>query len=410
MKSKTILGILLITAGIVLIVYYDQYLRPEREAQELLVEGKMVFERGDETGDKETINQAINTFTRVIVKYPKTSALTESYFYIGKCYEKLKLYRLAYMKYAYLIKNNRSSLNEDLRKEVLVRLAHINILKQYSEEGIDQLYGLLNTSFNKEFRSRVYTELGHTYLKLGRFEKSKRMFDISLTEYGGNEEAILGKARSYKHMGHDTQAYNLYDYFLKYYGAISQYTGDVRRSYREQAYQSGLSAFRRGHYSAAISFFRRILIHFPYDRKAENALYWTGESYFAMKKFNTALGYFNRVLRNGYYHKDQDAQIKKGYAYFLSKRFDLAAREFQTYLRNYPRGRHASVAREWKMMSSKELLYRIRSKKLPRIEEEDEITPKDEMPIEDDEEVSGDIREEFIDTEGKIELENVAEL
>jgi TolA-binding protein len=410
MKSKTILGILLITAGIVLIVYYDQYLRPEREARELLVEGKMVFERGDETGDKETINHAINTFTRVIVKYPKTRAITESYFYIGKCYEKLKLYRLAYMKYAYLIKNNRSSLNEELRKEILMRLAHINILKRYSEEGIDQLYGLLNASFNKEFRSRVYTELGHTYLKLGRFKKSKRMFDISLTEYGGNEEAILGKARSYKHMGYDTKAYDLYDYFLKYYGAISQYTGDVRRSYREQAYQSGLSAFRRGRYSAAISFFRRILTHFPYDRKAENALYWIGESYFAMKKFNTAIGYFNRVLRNGYYHKNQDAQIKKGYAYFLSKRFDLAAREFQTYLRNYPRGRHASVAREWKKMSSKELLYRIRSKKLPRIKEEDEITPKDEMPLEDDEEVSGDIREEFTDTEGKIELENVAEL
>ncbi len=408
MKSKTILGILLIILGIVLIIYYEQYYRPEREARELLAEGKMIFERGDETGDKETINQAVNVFSRVIVKYPRTTSITESYFFIGKCYEKLKLYRLAYLKYAYLIKNNRSTLAPSLKKEILMRLAHINILKRYSEEGIDQLYGLLNASFNKEFRSRVYTELGHTYLKLGEYKKSKRMFDISLSEYGSNEEAIIGKARAYKRMGHDNDAYDLYEYFIKYYGAISQYTEDVKRSYKQQAYASGLHAFRKGRYYAAISFFNRVLRNFPYDKRSENALYWVGESYFAIKKFNTAISYFNRALTNSYYHKDQDAQIKKGYAYFLSKRFDLAAREFQTYLRNYPRGRHASIAKEWKRMSSKELLYRIRGKELPKVKEE--LTPEDKTPFEDDEEVFGDYGDDSSREKKRIRLENVAEL
>lgn len=409
MKSKTILGILLITLGIGLIFYYEQYHRPEREAQELLAEGKMIFERGDETGDKETINQAVNVFSKVIVKYPRTRSITESYFFIGKCYEKLKLYRLAYLKYAYLIKNNRSTLAASLKKEIMMRLAHINILKRYSEEGIDQLYSLLNASFNKEFRSRVYTELGHTYLKLGQYNKSKRMFDISLSEYGSNEEAIIGKARAYKRMGYDNDAYNLYEYFIRYYGAISQYTDDVKRSYKQQAYASGLHAFRKGSYSAAISYFNRILRNFPYDKISENALYWIGESNFAMRKFNTAIAYFNRALTNSYYHKDQDAQIKKGYAYFLSKRFDLAAREFQTYLRNYPQGRHVSIAKEWKRMSSKELLYRIRGKELPKVKEE-ELSPDDEPSLEDDEEVVGDYRDDSSRESKRIRLENVAEL
>jgi hypothetical protein len=62
------------------------------------------------------------------------------------------------------------------------------------------------------------------------------------------------------------------------------------------------------------------------------------------------------VLSNGFYHKDQDAQIKKGYAYFSTKRFDLAAREFQNYLRQNPNGRYAPIAREWSQMSTRELL------------------------------------------------------
>ena len=209
-------------------------------------------------------------------------------------------------------------------------------------------------------------------------------------------------------MGHDNDAYDLYEYFIKYYGAISQYTEDVKRSYKQQAYASGLHAFRKGSYYEAISFFNRVLRNFPYDKISENALYWTGESYFAIKKFNTAISYFSRALTNSYYHKDQDAQIKKGYAYFLGKRFDLAAREFQTYLRNYPSGRHASIAKEWKRMSSKELLYRIRGKELPKVKEE--LSPEDKTPFEDDEEVFGDYRDDSSQKKKGIRLENVAEL
>lgn len=410
MRLKITIGAVLVALGVGLFLFYEFYQKPARESREMMTEGKMIFERGD----RESINQAIGIFTRVIARYPKSRLIPEAYFFIGQSYEKIGLNRLAYLKYSYLLKNRPPYLSEDLRKEVLIRMAHLQVLKRQDEEGINQLFGLLQGNFNKEFRSRVYSELGYTYLKLGQSQRANRMFDIALSEHGSNEEALVGKARARKRMGHDSDAYDLYDHFLKYYGEVSQYTGDVRSSYRDQAYRSGLSAFRGGNYSGAITYFRRVIDHFPGDRLSENALYWTGESYFARRHFDTAISYFNRVLRNSYYHKDQDAQIKKGYAYFLSKRFDLAAREFQTYSKNWPGGRHAATARKWKEMSTRELLYRIDERNTPEVDEEIETDVLNEKKVEKsrlgDEEVAGG-QDDVIRHDGSaIELENVAEL
>lgn len=419
MKLKTIIiGIILIVLGIGIFVYYDFYIKPDKAAQELLMEGGFVSERGDKT----SVSNAIDIYTKIIVKYPDSKYVSDAYFQIARCYEKLGLHRLAYLKYIYLIKDNKRNISSEMKKEVQIRLAHINVLKEYSEEAVNQLYGLLNTNYNKEFRSRIYSELGHTYLRQKDHRRAKRMFDISLSEYGSNEDAILGQARSLKWMGKDNDAYDLYEHFLKYYGAVSQYTYDVRRSYRDQAYASGLTAFRNGQYAAAISFFNRVLVNFSYDKIVENALYWTGESYYGLGQFDKAISYFNRTLSNQLYHKDEDARIKKGYAYFVSKRFDLAAREFQVYLEQHPTGKYAPIAKNWKEMSTKELLYRIQTKKLPEVneipkEKQEQMieTPKKEREgleedksTEKDEEISG---EYFKDTlNNRIELENVAEL
>jgi len=391
MNRGIVIGFLFIVLGVGLFAYYDYYVRSGREARELLTEAKLIYERGD----RDSINNSIGIFTKVIARYPGTKAEIESYYYIAQSYEKLGLRRLAYLKYLYILKNNRHVPSE-FDSEIRARLAHLRITNSNTEEGIHQLLSLLNYSGSKDFRSRVYTELGHTYLKLNSYDKSKRMFDIALYENGSNEDALLGKARTYKLMGHPTAAYDLYDYFLKYYGGFSQYSNDVRKSYLQQVYESGFHSYQKGRYHDAISFFQRLLQKFPGSYKSENALYWTGESYFSLGNYNSALRYFSSALSNGYLHKDQDARIKKGYTYFMTGRFDLAAREFQVYMDSYPHGRHVNAARHWKDMSTRELLYRIKDKMIPEDEE--------------DRESSGDASE----TSGKdgyyIQKENIAEM
>jgi TolA-binding protein len=424
MRTKTvIIGIILILLGIGSYIFYDFYVRPDKAAKVLLTEGEFIYERGD----KASINSAIDMYTRILVNYPESKYVSEAYYRIARCYERLGLYSLAYLKYNYLIKNGNAKLNSDMRKEVLIRLAHINVLKQNSEEAVSQLFNLLNTNYNKEFRSKVYSELGYIYLKQKDYKKAKRMFDISLTEFGSNEEALIGQARALKWMGKESEAYDLYESFLRYYGAVSQYTYDVLKAYKEQAYNSGLNAFRNGRYSASISFFNRILTNFPGDKISENALYWTGEAYYSMSEFDKAIAYFNKTLSNGFSHKDEDARIKKGCAYFAAKKFDLAARDFQLYLQYYPKGKYASIAANWKEMSTKELLFSIQNKKLPEAkdvtkakEEKSKESPKnqgkqddeleeDSGTAEKDEEISGEYYKDTL-MENGIELENVAEL
>jgi len=369
MKKWILVGIIFICLGIGLFAYYDSFVKPEREAKELIVEGKMSFERND----KESINKAIDIFTKVIAKYPGTDSSIEAYYYIAESYEKLNLNRLAYLKYIYLIKS-KQKISGEMEKEINARIARLKIMKRYDEEGIHSLMGLLNFSDNKDFRSRIYTELGHTYLKTGELQKSKRMFDLALSENGNNEEAILGKARTYKRMGQDGQAYDLYDHFLKYYSNFSNYTGDVTSSYTKQLYESGIINYRKGKYYPAISYFKKYLTQFPGSSKTENSLYWIGESYFSLKQYDAAISYFRKVLTNDFYQKDQDAAIKIGYSYFMAKNYDLASREFQSYLDTYPNGKYVERAKQWKEMSTKEMMYKYKKNDKLKTDVEDEST------------------------------------
>jgi len=375
MKKGIILGAVLIVLGIGLYAYYDRYIRYEREAQELLTEGKFVYERGS----REAINSAIDIFSKVIARYRGTPSEIEAYFYMAQSYEKLKLNDYAYLKYIYLLKSNRN-IDPALKDEIKARIARIKTLRFRTDEGIHQLLDMLNRTDNKDFKSRIYTELGYTYLQMKEYQKSKQMFDIALAENGDNEEAILGKARAYKRLGSADLAYNLYEYFLKYYGNYSHYANDVQRSYIDQVYRSGFESYRRGNYYAALSYFKRIVNHYPEDGKAINSVYWIGECYFGLKKYSTAINYFNRVLENYSSRKDEDARINVGYAYFLLKKFDLAAREFQIYINTYPNGRHLETAKKWKSMSTQELLHRIQNKMIPDAEEEKIDNAKKKQP------------------------------
>jgi len=354
MKKWIIVGMTFILMGIGLLIYYDYVVKPQRdakmaskEAEELFIESYEIYQRAD----KESINKAIDIFTKVIAKYPDTDAGIKSYFYIAEAYEKLNLNRQAYLKYITLI-NNRDKIPSDMEKEINVRLARLNIMKQYSEEGIHSLLTLLQNNYNKDFRSRIYTELGHTYLKIGDLQRAARMFDLALSEKSDNEEAILGKARTLKRLGKDIAAYELYDHFLKYYGNFSNYTRDVSSSYEKQLYESGLSEFRKGRYTSAITFFKKYISQFSNNQRAVNSLYMLGESYYKLKQYDNAISYYRRVIASNFNENDQDALIKIGHSYFEANNFPLAEKEFQRYIDIYPKGKYIEAARQMKERSA----------------------------------------------------------
>jgi outer membrane protein assembly factor BamD (BamD/ComL family) len=353
MNSKSlIIGISLIIIGGSVFSLYSYLLKPEHEARALITESRLIMERGD----KDSYNQTINTLRNIFVKYPGTKAVPEAYFMTAQSYEKLGLYRIAYLKYSYLLRQPLAKKTSDqIKAEASIHMNKIRILRSYTEEGVHNLYNMLGTEQTTDLRSKIYAEIGQAYLKKGDLPRAKSSFDIALQENTANEEALLGKARSLKRSGLDDEAFLLYDYFLKYYGAVSPYTADVTRTYANELYDSGIRAYRAGSYYRSVDYFNRFLSRFGGGKYSENAYYWAGESYYSLRSYDNAVRYFDRVLSNNYYHKDEDARIKKGMALFMMKRYDLAAKEFQTYLRDYPRGRFVPDARKWKDMSANEI-------------------------------------------------------
>ncbi|MFW6366157.1 MAG: tetratricopeptide repeat protein [Spirochaetota bacterium] len=396
--KKILAGTLLVGIGLLLVAYYDLSFKPESEAEKLYNEARLIKERAENEelfnqdilysdsmpeGQSETysrldnrsaINDAIDLFTKIIARYPDTSYSAKALYHIADSYEKIGLFRLAYLKYSYILKEKRHSLDDQTQKEIIAKLAKLKIKKNYSEEGISQLYSLLEDSTDPQFRSRIYSEIGYSYLKVDEVSRAEQAFELSLREYSENQEAILGKARALKRLGKSSEAFEQYDYFLAHHGLFSQYTRDVKNAYLKQSYATALSHFKNGSYWSAINYFNIVLNRFPGSKYTENSCYWIGESYYKLGRYDTARNYYSKALSNGYYHKDQDSRIKMGYTYFMQKKYDLAAREFQTYIESYPKGRYISIARRWKESSAREL-----TNQLQRQQENDEERDLDEM-------------------------------
>lgn len=400
MRKEAVAGIILIVLGVGLFAYYNSRIKPEDEGAKLLNEGIGIFERDT----KEAVNEAINIFNKVIANYPGTKAANDAAVYVAQGYEKTGLNRLAYIKYAYILKS--SNADEATKIDIRHRLGKLNVMKQLTDEGVHQMMMALNETNDPELRSRIYTELGHVYLKQGNASKALQMFDIAVGQYGNNEEAILGKARAYKRLGQDEKAYDLYDYFLKYYGDFSLFANDIKTGYIDQLYDSGYNSYKKKSYWKALEYFQRFLKLFPENKKSENAMYWTGECYFALKRYDTAISWFNKVLANGFTQKDEDATIKLGYCYFLNKRFDTASEKFRAYINAYPSGRHVETARKWQELSNKELSYKIMERMEPEESETEEADTADmKKPMADG------VNEVINPNSGShIKLENVAEI
>jgi hypothetical protein len=58
----------------------------------------------------------------------------------------------------------------------------------------------------------------------------------------------------------------------------------------------------------------------------------------------------------------------------MARNYDLASREFQKYIDNYPNGKYIVRAREWKEMSTKEMMYKYKKIEKSDTDAEDEST------------------------------------
>jgi tol-pal system protein YbgF len=110
-------------------------------------------------------------------------------------------------------------------------------------------------------------------------------------------------------------------------------------------YDSGLRLYNSEKPREAIAEFARVLQTAPSSDLADNAEYWTGECYYKLEEYPSALEAFKRVFNHQGSNKYEDAQLKIGMTYREMGNRDEAISALRELLQKYPNSQYIEIAR-----------------------------------------------------------------
>ncbi len=111
-------------------------------------------------------------------------------------------------------------------------------------------------------------------------------------------------------------------------------------------YEAAYLQVTRGQYDLAVNAMEDFVRQFPSSDLADNAVYWIGESYYAMRRFNQAVEAFVRLI-DAYPRGDKvpAAMLKLGYAFSEMGDAATARRYWTSLVEKYPDREEAALAR-----------------------------------------------------------------
>lgn len=123
--------------------------------------------------------------------------------------------------------------------------------------------------------------------------------------------------------------------------------GNPSAESEENLYKQALSDINTQNYKVALQTFDKFLQKFPKSSLADNAQYWKGEAYFALKDFPNAVMEFQKVVKK-YSKSDKVAGsiLKQGYSFFEIKEYMDAKAFLQKVIVEFPTSEAASSAKE----------------------------------------------------------------
>ncbi len=123
--------------------------------------------------------------------------------------------------------------------------------------------------------------------------------------------------------------------------------GQISPEARQAAYQQAFNALQAGRLNQAAEGFKQVISQAPQGQYADNAQYWLGETYYAMRDFPAALQAFKAVVEN--YPdsaKRSHALLKIGYAHYEMNNKVMAREILEQIKTNYPDTATARLAEE----------------------------------------------------------------
>lgn len=339
-QAYLLMGFLVILIGGGFAWISKEVLVPNREAQALLVKGKMWLEQQNQT----SLRKAVDAFSEIVARYPQSSASSEAVMRLAEGYERLGLKEIALGKYRKLLEQGLDSKNTET---VRFKIAKLQILRSYTDEGMSQLFLLLGQAKSAHMRSEIYAEIAKVYQKKSDTKNAIKNYRIALREDPENREAQLQLAKLLSNEGQADVALSVYDDYLKFQSEISNDTSNVQQAFKNEALKRGLTLLEQNKYAEAEKYFSVIEDKFPNSKQAEDALYYAGNARMKQGDYIGAIKKFNLVIGNKVRTRDEAAYIKKGEAWYNRSKYKKAAAIFAFVQKTYPRGRFFAIASDW---------------------------------------------------------------
>lgn len=112
-----------------------------------------------------------------------------------------------------------------------------------------------------------------------------------------------------------------------------------------EIYDNALALYKEGRYEDALQGFRDFLKKYPKSERADNALFWVGESYFALKQYEQAILTYNDVIKN--YPKGNKvptALLRQALAFFEINDKTSSKLLLKKVVKDYPNSSEARIA------------------------------------------------------------------
>ena len=109
-------------------------------------------------------------------------------------------------------------------------------------------------------------------------------------------------------------------------------------------YMSGVFAYQREDYDAALKHFSSLKLELAQPRTAENILYWMADSYLQKGEYQKALEILEDLLHRPDLSREADALIQKGLVYRKLGRESEALNAFSAIVRWHPNSEYAKLA------------------------------------------------------------------
>jgi tetratricopeptide (TPR) repeat protein len=343
MRSITIwIGAIVFTIGAGVFLIEREYISGDKAARVRLEQGKLQLERFDEDG----LRKGIDDLTAVVAQFPDSIYARSARYHLAEAYERLGMRDVALGKYKKLLE---MPLTDELKTHVRFKIAKLQVMRNYSDEGMNQLLQLLNSTGDKALRSEIYLEIGKYYHRKGMAKDAVRNFQNALTENPENREVRAALGYSDADYKNSVALHGILDKTAAPVETEAKETKEENKKTEKPAVRydlaGGIRAFTTGEYGKAVRLLSPAAA--SSGRDSEDALYYLGNAYLKLKQYRNAVHFLNKAVGNSYKERDEAAYIKKGEAYYLSNQFTRALRVFNFVRTHYPNGKYVQIASDW---------------------------------------------------------------